>query len=299
MSGFQRFLLFVSLSAFVVILAGADYATAQQTQRDGRQRVGAGGRGRREGGFEVTFNEADRNKDGNVTLKDIRVARPQFSQQIFDRFDADSNGTITRTEMENRPILGGGSKASIAPKRIEFEGKTWAAGLAKEVKVVQYKGKKALHVVGGENTFVFLPNISFKNGVIECDIAGPRFSGLAFRGRKNGRRAEQLYFRPQNSGTEKHENSVQYAVIGHPQGSWRYLRDKFPGKYESGADIKPNEWFHARLEIQGKTLKVFVDKGKEPVLVVDPMLDGESEGTVGLWAYDTYFANFKCTPSAK
>jgi hypothetical protein len=193
----------------------------------------------------------------------------------------------------------GADNFPIVPKKIEFEGKTWVADLAKEVEVVEYKGKKARHIVGGEITHVYLPDVSFENGVIECDIAGPRFSGLAFRGRDKGRKAEKVYFRPQNAGTEKHQNTVQYSVIGNPQGTFRYLRENFPGKYETGADIKPNDWFHVRLEISGTTLRAFVNGGKEPLLIVDPMLDGESKGTVGLWGHDTYFANFKWSPSEK
>ena len=80
----------------------------------------------------------------------------------------------------------------IVPKEIEFEGKTWTADLAKEVEVVEYKGKKALHIVGGEMTYVYLFGAAFEDGVIECDIAGPSFSGLAFRGWEKGRSAEKL-----------------------------------------------------------------------------------------------------------
>ena len=197
------------------------------------------------------------------------------------------------------PRPGGEPQFPIVPKQIEFEGKTWKADLAKEVEVVEYMGKTALHVVGAEQTYVFLPHVEFTDGVIECDIAGPRFSGLGFRGREAGKRVEKVYFRPFNSGTEKHENTVQYAVIGHPEGGWRHLRENFPGKYETGADLKPNTWFHVKLEIKGKAVKVFVNGKKEPVLTVDPMLDGESKGTVGVWGWDTYFANFKFTPANK
>ena len=127
----------------------------------------------------------------------------------------------------------------------------------------------------------------------EVDIASPTFSGVGFRGRQGGTRVEKPYFRPQNSNTEKHEKTVQYAVLGRPDGGWRYLRTNFPGKYEAGADMKKGEWFHARFEIQGATLKIFVNDGPKPVLVVEKMLDGVSKGTMGVWAYNAYFANFE------
>lgn len=181
-------------------------------------------------------------------------------------------------------------------KTIEFEGKTWAAGLAKEVTVADYKGKKAMHVLGGEQSYVYLPDVEFQDGIIEVDIAGPIFSGIGFRGRESGKRLEKVYFRPQNAGTARHANTVQYAVIGREDGTWRYLRTNFPGKYETGADIKKDEWFHVKLVILGAEVKVYVDEKSEPVLTVDKMLDGVSRGTVGVWGWNSYFANFRFTP---
>ncbi len=183
-------------------------------------------------------------------------------------------------------------------KTIEFEGKTWVAGLAKEVTVADYKGKKAMHVVGGEQSYVYLPEVEFQDGIIEVDIAGAIFSGIGFRGSENGKRLEKVYFRPQNAGTAKHANTVQYAVIGRKDGTWRYLRTNFPGKYETGADIKKDEWFHVRLVIRGAEVKVYVDEKPEPVLTVDKMLDGTSKGTVGVWGWNSYFANFHFTPAS-
>jgi len=183
-------------------------------------------------------------------------------------------------------------------KTVDFEGKQWATSLAKEVIVVEYKGKKALHILGGEQTYVYLPGVEFQDGVIELDIAGPIFSGVGFRGRENGRRVEKIYFRPQNAGTAKHANTVQYAVLGREDGTWRYLRTKFPGKYETGADIKKGEWFHVKLVIRGTEVKVYVDEKPEPVLTVDKMLDGVAKGTVGVWGWNSYFANFRFTPAS-
>ena len=71
---------------------------------------------------------------------------------------------------------------------------------------------------------------------------------------------------------------------------------QFPGKYETGVDIKQGEWFHAKFVIKGKSLKVFVNGSDNPILTVDPMLDGVSKGSVGVWGWDSYFANFKYTP---
>jgi len=186
-------------------------------------------------------------------------------------------------------------KANEGPrqKTIKFEGRTWVTSLAREVTVEQYKGKKALHVLGREQAYVYLPDVEFQDGVIEADIAGAIFSGIGFRGRDNGTKAEKVYFRPQNAGTKKHEKTVQYAAMGRRDGTWNYFRKNFPGKYESGAALKKNAWFHAKLIIKGTEVKVYVNDGKEPVLVVTDMRYGESKGTVGVWGWNSYFANFR------
>ncbi len=150
-------------------------------------------------------------------------------------------------------------------------------------------------LAGREQCVVYLPINDFTDGTIEADLAGPIFTGIVFRVREDGKRAEKVYFRPQNAGTERHENTVQYAVMGREDGHWSALRREFPGKYEAGTDIQKEEWFHVRMVIEGTSLKVYVNDGKQPVLTVDPMLDGVSSGSVGLWGWDSYFANFKYT----
>ncbi len=77
-----------------------------------------------------------------------------------------------------------------------------------------------------------------------------------------------------NSGSERHLHTVQY-VATETIYDWPYLRDKFPGVHESGANITNNVWFHARLEIANTIVRVFVDDGKEPVLVVKDLKLGD------------------------
>ncbi len=219
-----------------------------------------------------------------------------FRETLFEAVDADGDGEISRQEA----ILADRTDTYKGPaKRIKFEGKEWVADYAIGAKVVGYKGKTALHIVGREQCYVYLPIDDFQDGVIEVDIAGDIFSGIGFRGRDKGQRVEKLYFRPQNSGTDRHENTVQYSVIGREDGHWRALRTKFPGKYETGADLAQGEWFHAKFVIKGESLKVYVNGSSEPILTVDPMLDGVSRGSVGVWGWDSYFANFKYTPDSK
>lgn len=161
---------------------------------------------------------------------------------------------------------------------------------------VEYWGKDAFHLKKLRNVdkdmgndAVYLKDFEFQNGVIECEIAAEIFTGIAFRA-KDGGQFECIYFRPFNAGTEKHKNTVQYVAKG-SINTWHYLRKNFPGKYESGADIKKNQWFHVKLEVKDTQVKVYVNKDPKPVLVVDDMKYGTSIGSVGFWSWDGYFAN--------
>ena len=148
---------------------------------------------------------------------------------------------------------------------------------------------------------VFPRDVMFHNGTIEADLIGPiepddrTFVGIAFRIEpKNPKKHELIYFRPFNSGTDHHQHTVQY-VVTDTIYDWPYLREKFPGVYESGANITDNVWFHARLEVKGTTVKVFVNDTKEPNLVVKEMKLGDGSGLVGFWGYPGAFANLKVT----
>ena len=170
--------------------------------------------------------------------------------------------------------------------------------IVKEVKVsnIKFKGKNGIRIVNGKQEaggIVYLKDFNFTNGTIECDIASETFSGIAFRV-ENDESGECIYFRPFNSGGDRHGNTVQYSLKGSIYG-WQYLRENFPGKYESGADIQVNEWFHVRLEIKDTTVKVFVNNSKEPVLTVNDLKSEQSSGSVGLWTWNAYYANLVIT----
>ncbi len=192
-----------------------------------------------------------------------------------------------------------GSPSSPNGDSLEFQGNRWAVGRSEQASVEEFKGKRCLHVQGKEESFVYLPEVSFTDGTIEVDIASSTFSGIGFHGSKDGKVAHKVYFRPFNSGTEKHENTVQYSMMGQPEFGWRALRKKSPGKYESGADIRENEWFHVRLEIEGGRVEAYVSDAPKPVLVVERLLDDSRTGKIGVWGWDSYFTNFRFTPEVE
>jgi hypothetical protein len=183
----------------------------------------------------------------------------------------------------------------------QFKPEQWSL-TGVDYEVIDFKGKKALHIkkpdmqAKNDGVTALLKKLEFDNGTIEFDMASKIFSGVVFRV-QNSDKAECVYFRPFNSGTKKHENTVQYVARG-TENTWQYLRKNFPGTYEAGADLKELEWFHVKLEVCCSSLNVFINDATKPCLVVKDLKHGQCQGAVGLWAWDGYFANLKVTPKA-
>ncbi len=151
----------------------------------------------------------------------------------------------------------------------------------------------------------YVQGLELTDGVIEVDLRGrdvdqASFLGIAFHG-VDGKTFEAIYFRPFNFRTDDPErkiHAVQY--ICWPDYPWEYLRENKNGIYEKAVNPAPlgNEWFHARIEISGKTVTVYVNDAKEPSLTVERLADRQT-GKVGLFA-DTVsgaFANLIITPA--
>lgn len=136
---------------------------------------------------------------------------------------------------------------------------------------------------------VWLDGISFESGTIEVDIRGRNkpgqsFVGIAFHGAGDDT-YDAIYFRPfnfQSPDPTRKSHSVQY--ISMPEKDWSVLRQQFPGKYENllTESVDPDDWFHARIQVSGTSISVFVNGASSPSLVVDK-LNPRQAGKVGLW----------------
>jgi len=160
----------------------------------------------------------------------------------------------------------------------------WHTGLV-ETEIIKYKGKTALQIKEAPGERIsYLKDFVFENGIIELDIAAiPYYTGVVFRVRSDSV-YEGVYFRPQNSRHEdpkRRGHTIQY--IGSPIHTWYYLREKSPEKYESGADISPEEWFHVKVVVLGTRAEVYVNRAESPSLIVEDLKHGVSKGSVGLW----------------
>jgi hypothetical protein len=154
---------------------------------------------------------------------------------------------------------------------------------------------------------VVLPGTSFHNGTIEVDVADrPRagatsdargFVGVAFRVAAEPSKYECVYIRPTNGRVDdqvRRNHSTQY--ISMPEYGWSRLRSETPGRYESYVDLVPGEWTKIKIEASGVKVRLYVNDSSQPVLVVNDLKHGDSEGAVALWiglGTEAYFANLR------
>jgi hypothetical protein len=170
--------------------------------------------------------------------------------------------------------------------------------------VVQLKPKG----VAGKGSLVgvaLVEGVQFMEGTIEVDLKGngktqTSFPGVAF-GAADDKTFEAVYFRPFNFLRDDKAfrvRAVQY--VAWPGNPWEKLRKETPGVYESAVKPVPDPagWFHARVEVTKKKVRVFVNDAKEPCLVVDRLVSPTSH-SVGLWvdSREGAFANLKISPA--
>jgi hypothetical protein len=163
--------------------------------------------------------------------------------------------------------------------------------------------KKGIHL--NEKTgqgIAWVNGVTFTNGTIEFDIRGrdvlqKSFVGIAFHAADDAT-FDVVYFRPFNFHSKdsvRKIHAVQYASM--PGYYWKKLRDEKNGVYENGLlnPPDPNGWFHARIEVAGDQVSVFVNDDKKPSLTVTK-LTSQHTGKIGFWAgegSDGDFANLK------
>jgi hypothetical protein len=81
-----------------------------------------------------------------------------------------------------------------------------------------------------------------------------------------------------------------------PEYEWSRLRKESPGQYESYVDLVPGEWTKIKIEVSGVKARLFVNDSTQPVLIVNDLKHGDSEGAVALWiglGTEGYFANLR------
>jgi hypothetical protein len=188
-----------------------------------------------------------------------------------------------------------------------------------KTEVETYKGLKSLRAVDAAPTdaadgiqLVVLNDTNFRDGTIEIELAGAPvenakssargFVGLAFRlddTTKDAPRYECFYIRPTNGRVDdqvRRNHATQY--ISHPDFPWFKLRQDFPGKYESYADMVPGEWTKLKIVAHGDEARLYIQDAPQPALVVTDLKHGQSQGKIALWIGTetmAHFANLRIT----
>ncbi len=215
-------------------------------------------------------------------------------------------------------LLPGASQTQAAPN-VQIFTLTDTKGLIKQeidAEVVDFKGRKALRLMKsspGEGGLAILPGTDdFEDGTIEADLAVkvttppvvrmPGFIGLAFRARSDGSHYEMFYLRPGNSLSDDQamrNHSVQYCAA--PGFDWYSLRRAWPTVYEAYAELQPETWTKVKVEVEGRTARLYLNGSTRPTLVVDGLKGEDLHGAIALWGYareEAYFSNVRITRAA-
>lgn len=165
---------------------------------------------------------------------------------------------------------------------------------------------------GDQPTFLIIP-ADFTTGTIEVDILGRvrddapelsrAFAGIAYHLSDGGDHFESVYLRPTNGRRKvsppspRDQRAIQY--FAYPEWPFDRLREVYPdGRYESGADIGPDEWIHLRLDIEDTRATAWVNG--TTTLVVEETKAASVAGDLGLFVdigTEAFFANLVVSPS--
>jgi hypothetical protein len=157
-------------------------------------------------------------------------------------------------------------------------------------------------------SYALVKDMTFRDGVIEVDLAGQPaanaasaargFIGIAFRVQADGS-YEYIYLRPTNGRADdqvRRNHSTQYS--SYPNFDFARSREEAPGKYESYVDLEPATWTKYRIEVEGRKARLYVHGTDQPCLIVNDMKLEPQEGGVALWVgpgTEGYFSNLKIT----
>ena len=183
------------------------------------------------------------------------------------------------------------------------DGKGWKGSIG-ATKLIEKDGAAAIEFNKPGQNVVWLDGFEFSAGTIEFDAKGKSgppqssFVGVAFH-TVDAKTHDAVYFRPFNfraADPERKSHAVQY--VSEPQWPWQRLRQEKPGQFEKPIEPAPDgdAWFHAKVVLEKRQVKIFVNGASEPSLVVDE-LSARTGGSVGLWCNGYgVLANLKITP---
>jgi len=159
---------------------------------------------------------------------------------------------------------------------------------------------------GNATAYALVRDVSFRDGVIEVDLAGRPaagafagargFIGIAFRIEGDGRYG-YIYLRPTNGRVDdqvRRNHSTQYS--SYPDFDYARSRQEAPEKYVSYVDLQPGVWTRYKIEVEGRKARLYVNGAEQSCLIVNDLKLEPREGGVALWVgpgTEGYFSNLK------
>lgn len=172
---------------------------------------------------------------------------------------------------------------AVLAETIEFGPDHW---IFRNAEVKEYLGRESLH------GYALLKDVVFENGVIEVDIAvtgAGSYPGFVFRVQSD-RDYERIYIRPHRAG--RYPDAVQYTPVFNGIAGWQLYNGD---GYTAAVELPAGQWIHLKLEVSGKQARLYVGDMETPVLEMDDLKHGRSEGAIGLFGprdNNYYFSNF-------
>ncbi|NOT77140.1 MAG: hypothetical protein HOP08_19625 [Cyclobacteriaceae bacterium] len=179
---------------------------------------------------------------------------------------------------------------------------TWETSSHKAIPI-QESGRQGIKFNEQEREgILILKNYEFTNGTIEIDLKGRDLQGKSFLGVafhiQNEKVFDLVYFRPfnfSNPDSVRRSHAVQY--VSAPDFPWEKLRKESPLKYENYINPVPDgdDWFHAKIVVRDREVKVYVNGSSKPCLEVEKLTDTKS-GSIALWVgpgSDGAYSNLK------
>ena len=202
---------------------------------------------------------------------------------------------------------------TAAPQSFPLADITALSVVGGKAEPAEYLGRKAVKLTTpseDSDIFAYVNGSAIQDGIIDVDLAVkittpagvrmPGFTGIAFRARSDGSHYDMFYLRPRNALADDQamrNHSVQY--VAKPGYDWYPLRRQWPWIYESWADLKPETWTHVKIELHGRSARLFLNGSVSPTLVVNGLKGEDLSGGVALWGYpgeESYFSDLRVTP---
>lgn len=164
--------------------------------------------------------------------------------------------------------------------------------LDKGGRTMPYLGRPSLYL---ERGIALMPNSTFADGAIDFDVAihgQSGFAGVVFRS-QTPEDYELVYLRTHRS---RQWDALQYTPIIRNEEAWQLYAG---AGYNGVAELPANRWVHIRVEVEGYSARVFVDRATTPQLVVQDLKRPWAAGRVGLWGRSgaANFSNVIVTPA--